>query len=170
MITELQKQKRQLRAQIAEAFDAVPYPGDENLWEGGQRDDDYDDVVRNLTGKHWKDLVPKRKPPKGRSNPLLKDLIFCSPVAWHFFLPAYLIIDLMRSDIGTFLFEPQDRTESRFDCLSAAQCAAIVAFLGYAGLLLDDQQEKMPKHSKYFERQREELAPVIAYWNNRTKL
>ncbi len=169
MITQLQKQKRRLHAQIAEAFDAVPYPGDDNLYDGWQRDDDYEDVIGNLTSRHWRELIPKRKPPKGRSNPLLKDLNFCSPEAWHFFLPAYLIIDLMRGEIDTFLFEPRDRPVLKFDCLNAAQCTVVASFLGYAGLLLDDKQEKMPKHSRYFEHQREELVPVIAYWNDRTK-
>jgi hypothetical protein len=170
MITELQKQKRRLHAQIAEAFDAVPYPGDDNLCDGRQQDDDYEDVIRNLTGKHWRELMPKRKPPKGRSNPLLKDLNFCSPMAWRFFLPAYLIIDLMRGEIDTFLFEPPTRPAPKFDCLNTAQCAVVASFLGFAGLLLDDKQKKMPMHFQYFQHQREELSPVIAYWNDRTKL
>ena len=90
MITETQKQKRQLIAQIAEAFDAVPYPGDDNLYEGGQRD-----------------LVPQRKPPKGRSNPLLHDLIFCSPAAWHFFLPPHLSL-MLRSRLSSNKQREQD--------------------------------------------------------------
>jgi hypothetical protein len=167
-MSELQTQARRLRAQIQEAFADVPYPGDDNLWEGGQRDDDYEDVVRKLTGKHWKELMPKRKPPKGRPNPLLKDLVFCSPAAWHFFLPAYLIADLMRVEIDTFLFEPRNTTLLKFDLLNAAQSAVIVSFLGYAGVLLDDKQEKMPQHARHFEHQRQELAPVVAYWNTRT--
>lgn len=167
-MNELQNQARRLRAQIQEAFADVPYPGDDNLWEGGQRDDDYDDVIRNLTGKHWKDLIPKRKPPKGRSHLLIHDLIFCSPAAWHFFLPAYLIADLMRDEINALFFEPRDRPEPKFDRLNMAQRSAVVSFLGYAGLLLNDKQEKLPQHVKYFERQRQELASVAAYWNSRT--
>ena len=176
MITELQKQKRRLHARIAEAFDAVPYPGDDNLYDGWQLDDDYEDVIRRFTGKNWRDLIPKRKPPTGCSHPLEKDMSFCSPAAWHFFLPAYLIIGLMRQEISPNQFELRqfagsglsDHAVPRFERLSAEQCVVIVSFLDYADKLLVEKQRKMPKHRQYFEAYRHELILAAMYWDSRT--
>ncbi len=175
MITELQKQKRRLHAQIAEAFDAVPYPGDDNLWEGGQRDDDYEDVIRRLTGKHWRNLVPKRRPRRGRTTHLAKDMVFCSAAAWHFFLPAHLITEIARENINPFDFEPSlsermgDYSERRFSRLNAKQCAAVVSYLEFAGVLLNEKQKRSPQYSRYYARERRRLEPVAAYWNSRLK-
>ena len=152
-MTELTKQAKRLRAQIEAAFADVPYPGDDRLYEGGQRDDDYDDVISNLTGKHWR----------------TKDLNFCSPAAWHFFLPAYLIAEVMRGKVSPHLFDPAWSVSqaARFQRLNAAQCAAVAAFLVYADALLVEEAMKTPKHSAYFESRRQKLAPVTAYWQGR---
>lgn len=174
-MTELTKQAKRLRAQIEAAFADVPYPGDDHLYEGGQRDDDYDDVIRNLTGKHWRDFIPKRKPRKDRSSQLNKDLYFCSPAAWHFFLPAHLIAEVMRGKVDPLPFHParserlKDHTEDRFSRLNAAQCAAVAAFLAHADALLVEEAGKIPKHCAYFERKQQELAPVVAYWHDRAR-
>ena len=159
------------RTQIEAAFADVPYPGDDNLYDGWQLDDDYDDVIRNLMGKHWRDLIPRRKPPRGRETPLTKDLIFCSPAVWHFFLPTYLIAAVMRGEVSPHLFDPAwpGRMTDRFSRLNAAQCAALAAFLVYADALLVENAAKMPQHSAYFARDRQELAPVADYWQDRVR-
>ena len=170
-MTELTKQAKRLRVQIEVAFADVPYPGDDRLYEGGQRDDDYDDVIRNLTGKHWRDLIPRRKPPRGRSSRLNKDLCFCSPAAWHFFLPAHLIAEVMRGEVSPHFFDPSwsARLTDRFSRLNAAQCTAVAAFLSYSDALLVERTEKTPEHSAFFERQRKKTAPVAAYWQERAQ-
>ena len=175
MITELQRQKRRLQAQIAEAFDTVPYPGDDHLYDGGQLDDDYEDVVRRFTGRHWRDLLPKRKPRKGRTTHLAKDMVFCSAAAWHFFLPAHLITEIARKNIRPFDFEPSlsermgDYSERRFSRLNAKQCAAVVSYLEYAGALLKEKQKNKSQYSRHYGRERRRLEPVAAYWNSRLK-
>ena len=170
---ELTKQAKLLRTQIEEAFADVPYPGDENLYDGWQLDDDYEDVINNLTGKHWRDLIPKRR---GQHNPLTKDIIFCSAAAWQFFLPAYMIADMMSGESELYTFEPErserlrDHVERRFSRLNAKQCAAVASYLRYAGALIDKKQEEMPQYSRSFERERQRLAPTIAYWDGRATL
>ena len=176
MITKLQKQARQLRAQITEAFDDVSYPGDDNLYDGlEQRDSDYYDVIRNLTGKHWRDLIPKRKPPKEFNTPLSKDMHFLSPEAWHFFLPAHLITETMRENIRSFDFEPSlsermgDYSERRFSRLNAKQSAAVVSYLEYAKALVSQCQIRGRFRAAYYEKQRQQLETVQSYWNDRLK-
>ena len=175
MITELQKRKRRLQAQIAEAFDAVPYPSDDNLYDGWQLDDDYEDVVRRFTGRHWRDLLPKRKPRKGRTTHLAKDMVFCSAAAWRFFLPAHLITEITRENISPFDFEPGlpgrmgDHIERRFSRLNAKQCAAVVSYLEYAGALLNEKQKNKPQYSRHYEWEHRRLEPVAAYWSSRLK-
>jgi len=175
LMSELKNRAKALQAQIEDAFANVPYPGDKNLYDSSQLDDDYDDVIQNLTGKHWRDLVPKRRPPQGRATPLTKDMNFCSAAAWHFFLPAYLISAMMSGKISTFNLEParseasRDKTERRFSRLSAEQCMVVVAFLDYAEVLLTEKQEKAPQYASYFEQERRELASVIAYWSSRSQ-
>ena len=173
-MNELARQARLLRARIKGAFADVPYPGDENLYEGWQLDDDYDDVIRNLTGKHWRDLIPKRKPPQGRRTSLSKDMTFCSAAAWHFYLPAYLISEIMRGKIDLFPFEPERSErlkgyiEGRFGRLNTEQCAVLISFFHYADALLTEKQEKTPQYANSYERERRRLSLVIDYWNDRT--
>lgn len=167
----LTKQHGLVRAQIEAAFAGVPAPGDESLCDGSLQDDDYEDVFRDFAGKHWRDLVPARKPPPGRANPLLKNMFFCSVAAWHFFLPAYLIADLMRGQTDINFLGP-DQSEwlpSRFSRLNAAQCAALAAFLDYAGARLNARQEKTPQYAAYFDQERRQLAFVREYWNSRAE-
>ncbi len=166
----LTKQRRQVRAQIEAAFAVVPAPGDENLCDSSPQDDDYEDVFKDFAGKHWRDLVPARKPPR-RSNPLLKNMFFCSTAAWHFFLPAYLLADLMRGETDTDFLGPDQYgwARSRFSRLDAAQCAAVAAFLNYAEARLNARQEKTPQHAAYFDQDRQRLALVREYWNRRAE-
>ena len=171
---DLKQQAKELRARIEAAFADVPYPGDANLGDGTQMDDDYDDMLEQLTGKHWRDLIPRRKPPQGRSNPLSHSMCFCSAAAWRFFLPAYLITDLMKGHISRFPLEPDrserlsNHIEERFRLLNAEQCAVIASFLSYAEALLDEDQKKAPHRYTYFEGERPRLVALIAYWNARS--
>ena len=167
----LTKQRRQVRAQIEAAFAGVPAPGDENLCDGSPQDDDYEDVFKDFAGKHWRDLVPARKPPQGRKNPLLKDMFFCSASAWHFFLPAYLIADLIRGQTDTRFLRPDqyEWIRSRFSRLSAEQCVAVVAFSDYMIMRLDARQEKTPQHAAYFDQEKRQLASARGYWNDKAE-
>lgn len=167
----LTKQCALVRARIEAAFADVPAPGDDNLCDGSPLDDDYEDVFRDFAGKHWRELVPARKPPPGRTNPLLKDMFFCSAAAWHFFLPAYLIADLMRGQTDTeFLgLDQSEWIHSRFSRLNAEQCAAVAAFLDYADARLNARHEKTPQHAAYFDQERRRLVPVREYWNSRAE-
>lgn len=175
MKSKLEEWNGRLRVQIAEAFNAVVYPGDDNLYEGWQRDDDYEDVVRRFTSKHWRDFIPNRKPPKGSSHPLEKDMSFCSPAAWHFFLPAYLITSLMMNKAVACQLEPQENasarlrgyTAARFGRLTADQCAVTASFCAYVDTLLGENQKQTLEYAGYFEAKRHELVPALLYWNSR---
>ena len=175
-MNELKTQAKALRAQIETAFANVPYPGDDNIAPRTQMDDDYDDVIVHLTGKHWRDLIPKRKPPKGRSNPISHSLCFATSEAWLFFLPAYMIADIMMGRTDFREFDPgrseqlNDHIESRFRLLNAEQCTVIASFLSYAVMRLNENQIKYPNHYKFFERERQHLVVLIDYWSARARI
>ncbi|BDI33659.1 hypothetical protein CCAX7_57100 [Capsulimonas corticalis] len=170
MTNDLKKEAKALRARIESAFADVPYPSDEHLGERTQMDDDYNDVIAHFTGKNWRDLIPVRKPPRGRANPLETDMCFCTAEAWRYFLPAYLITAVKMESVGSFTLNPgrsehlSDHIERRFRLLSAEQCAVVAAFLKYGELLIDDKKQRSPDHARYYEYERQKLLPVIEYW------
>ena len=170
------KQAEQLCTQIRRAFADVPYPGDDNLYDYGQRDSDYYDVIRHLTGKHWQDVISELSNQIDSKTWLSKDILVCSPAAWHFFLPAHLITEILRGKINPFDLEPDlsermgDYSERRFSSLNAEQCEVIIAYLEYGAVLLDEKQKKMPKYATHYEKQRQRLKVAQDWWKTRLNM
>ena len=52
------KKVKSIRRQIEKAFARRRYPGDHNLVPGvgGQSADDEEEIMRDMAGKHWRDL------------------------------------------------------------------------------------------------------------------
>jgi len=73
--------------QIEEAFAQRAYPGDAHLVKGVG--DEEEEILRDMAGKHWRDLSAK-------FLRLHQDaLFFLSPEGFRFFLPGYLIASIV---------------------------------------------------------------------------
>ncbi|MEO6909182.1 MAG: DUF6714 family protein [Abditibacteriaceae bacterium] len=84
-LTKFQKAEV-LKEQIEEAFKDVSYPGDNNIVVEGN-DPEGQWIKNDLRGTHWKDLLQDE-------NKLFQhypSILFFTPQALKFFLPAYLI-------------------------------------------------------------------------------
>ena len=169
---ELSLEARLLNKQIAEAFSGVAYPGDQNLYDGWQLDDDYHYILAQFTGKRWQDFVPERRLPRGRGNPMTRGMCFLGASAWHFFLPAYLIAELkVDCPDGYFLRPPSggltQHIEQRYERLSAEQRRAVIGVLEFADARVAQKQANEPGYRDYYQARRQELAVSIHYWQTR---
>lgn len=79
---------RKLKNQITMAFQDVPYPGDDNLVDRDPGGYNYEqnDLEDTFRGKHWQGLTLAVLHNSASS--------FFTPEAFHFFLPAYLIVSI----------------------------------------------------------------------------
>ena len=78
--------------QISAAFDAVSYPGDDNLTDSSYGEEP-EALAREFKGKHaWQALDDEflNQAPEGWGTALS----FFSPEAFRFYLPAYLLADI----------------------------------------------------------------------------
>lgn len=82
--------------QIDAAFGALPYPGDDAIVAPDMQDDpEALEVRRAFAGKHWRDV------PFDALEQVSWALPFLSPVAYQFYLPAFLtfaLIDYQRAN------------------------------------------------------------------------
>ena len=145
--------KNKLKAQISNAFSEVEYPGDWCLRGSNEGDEPYllEAEFKGMTS--WRDLDPGflDQAPDGYGTALS----FFSDEAWLFYLPAYLIADVdghleQQDPVFQLTYGLTDQTRHekvnprrygertwfewarfRFSVFSAAQAAAIVAYLEY---------------------------------------
>lgn len=141
-----------LKQEIATAFADVPYPGDDAIVDGHNPYDlESETLAKAFRGKHWKQLTPLEL----RNN----ELVFLSPKALPFYLPAYLlgslndygdttygsilehtVFSLMLTDGDTAEERmSRQREQKRFAALTPAQKRAIRSFLEYARDELPDE-------------------------------
>lgn len=87
---------KNLITRIEEAFEDVSYPGDDNI-VANTIDPEGQWIKNDLQETHWKDLLQDRDK-LFRHYP---SILFFTPLAFKFFLPAYLImaIDFDESDM-----------------------------------------------------------------------
>ena len=157
-------QQDKIKAQIVEAFKAVPYPGDKGL-RGSDEGDEPFMVEREFHGKRdWRSLQPKflDQAPEGLGSALS----FLSHEAFHYFLPAYLIADLdgllERVDPVFHLTHGLDNRScgkgtnpqrygkktwneyacERFEAFSRKEAAAIIEYLRFKLSLYNDKAVK----------------------------
>jgi hypothetical protein len=154
---------RILAAQIEEAFQGIPYPGDNDLVTQGEGcDPERSEIASAFAGKLWRDL----------SLPFLRyhheSLFFFSPAAYRFFLPAYLLACVLSYEkagniTNSVVFSltlpngfgaKRDRFLERMNGLSASQKRTITNFLYF---FLEEHSGDFPNH---------ELESVLrGYWN-----
>jgi len=133
---------RSLVRHIEEAFAQRAYPGDANLVE--DVGDEEEEILRDMAGKHWRDLSAK-------FLRLHEDaLCFLSPEGFRFFLPGYLIAsivdpsgaDIIPENLFVVLFPPREEQadkagmwhtwwEDRVNGLTEEERRAIRSWLEY---------------------------------------
>lgn len=142
----------ELIQQIEAAFADVEYPGDHSLYRTNE--------TKELIGKHWKNLPLELLRVQER-------ILYLSPEALRFYLPAYLIaiatypieMDVLVDDIVYFLSPtPKSQTVPYLPNFDAKQKSAIHAFLDAYKTLFPDGSWK------YYEPTRETLERAITYW------
>lgn len=142
----VKNQSAQLIADIKEAFANVPYPGDENLIDNEHRAtcEECQEIYTYFIGKLWENCLDEES-----SIWVSHAQCFFTPLAWQYYLPAYLIDDIQKKYFSNLSFRPSkisdfeedDFSESdfiefwngyeqpRIDILSTKQCKVIVNFL-----------------------------------------
>lgn len=82
-----------LLRQIGEAFAAAPYPGDENVCHPAKGDDEAAEYALEFRDARWQHLHPRFVQ---YHYPALS---FFTPQAFRYFLPAFLVADLMADQL-----------------------------------------------------------------------
>ncbi|GMU84614.1 MAG: hypothetical protein AMXMBFR47_44830 [Planctomycetota bacterium] len=129
-------------AMIREAFEDVPYPGDNRLVEG-YRDDEVVAIEKQFRRLHNWTAMKNPEFLDGAPDGLASALCFMTPAARHYYLPAYLILDI-EGKLGRA--EPYFRLtmgfsesgacgcyEEEFRAYTPAQARAIIAYLRWMG-------------------------------------
>jgi len=157
-------EREELRKRIEDAFSMSPYPGDKNLAED-PKDLESKQVARVFQGKKWEevDLDFLERP-----GAHLSALFFFSDVAYHYYLPAYLLVSVQekacdygtRADVLCALTrraEPGLRLwfDKRHACLTPAQKKVIREFL----LFTED-------FSEYESARKDATQALDSYWRN----
>lgn len=126
-------QSETLIARIKDAFAEVSYPSDENLVstpEHRAECDECEDIYNFFVGKSWEEAL--RKDSDGWLN---YGQSFFEPLAWRYYLPAFLIQEINEDSFSSFYFAPNDDPklenleENRIKLLTSWQCSVIVDFL-----------------------------------------
>ena len=131
MSSHNQERMTNLKEQIIEAFRDVPYPGDDNLVDkdpGGFNIEE-EELEERFRGKHWQALTLATLHNSGDS--------FFTPAAYHFFLPAYLLVSLSRFYEADVL--PYD-TVCGLDPMFNAECGRMRKFRKTQGLFTKTQR------------------------------
>ncbi len=128
----------QIIEQIKHAFASVLYPGDDNIVPKTQYDDETQITEAELLGKRWNELTL-----------LVEDfsygfsLSFLTPMAYHYYLPAFLISSVELEEDANIVSEtiwsltpPEESNNngvfySRMVLLTPEQHSAIAVFVGF---------------------------------------
>ena len=88
---ECEQRVKAIVALIESAFSFSIYPGDSNLGESHQEQDNIE-IIDCFKGKHWRDVSPENV----RAQSF--NLYFFTPDAFRFFLPAFMRATLLHSE------------------------------------------------------------------------
>jgi hypothetical protein len=122
---------------IRNAFAGISYPGDENLIgspEHRAECEECEGIYNFFVGKTWEEALEK-----DADGWLDYGQSFFKPLAWQYYLPAFLIQGINEESFSSFYFAPNDDPslvdfeENRVELLSAGQCSVIVEFLQISG-------------------------------------
>ena len=100
-----QTRAQSLIEEIKEAFGNLAYPGDENLIASAEHRaecEEWQKLFDFFVGKRWENCLNKksyRKLDAGQS--------FFKPLAWRYYLPAFLIQNINRENFSSFYFTPE---------------------------------------------------------------
>jgi hypothetical protein len=106
--------------EIQAAFAATPYPGD-GLVHGGEYGDE---IGRDFRGRAWRDLTPDVL----RHHSWACSLLFMTPEAFGYYLPAFLIASLRDGEVldhTTFVLMPPAPTDARMTDLFRRRVAGL---------------------------------------------
>ena len=125
---------------IEAAFEAVTYPGDENLIASPEHRatcEECSDLYEHLRGLRWTDAAAS----EAWDGWVSHGMSFFLPRAWQYYLPAFLIRTIRMGYLTYIRFLPPagpnvtDWHDRRAACLTHEQCAVVVEYLD-AGLQL----------------------------------
>jgi hypothetical protein len=158
-----------IKEQVKSAFAEVPYPGDSNIVQGSSLE--AKEIESFLKGKHWEDITLESL----RHNPPMDPsacLSFMTREAFHYYLPAFLIItidwkheaDVIPEFTVRALCIPEipeserEWHESRVANFTAAQRKAIKSVLEY----VKQMYAGLPQEGLY-----DPSLVVIRYWSEK---
>ncbi len=121
---------------IKEAFANVPYPKDENLIstpEHRAECEECEELYNFFVGKTWEEMLDEKS-----YDWLDNAQSFFLPLAWQYYLPAYLIQRINEESFTSFYFQPNEDPElvefeeNRIKLLTSRQCDVIIEYLKIA--------------------------------------
>ena len=108
-----------VKREILEAFEATPYPGDEHIViNQSGNDSEYRDILSAINSKAWQDVSVEMV-----RNHAAEALIFLTPTAFRYYLPAYMIgcveayydVDIALDSVLFNLTPPKERSGWEWD-------------------------------------------------------
>jgi len=132
----------ELIEKIKSVFSDNNYPGDENLVASSEHRAECEEcreIYDQIVGKNWKECLEDKY-----YGTLCAGQSFFMPLAWHYYLPAYLIQCVQRGKFSSSDFCPpietdfededyikhwNDWKQQRIDLLTSSQCKIIVDYL-----------------------------------------
>ncbi|MCY7345616.1 MAG: hypothetical protein LH614_05280 [Pyrinomonadaceae bacterium] len=143
---------------IKEAFLNVPYPGDENLVstpEHRAECEECEGIYSYFVGKTWEKTLDKKS-----YDWLGHGQSFFLPLAWQYYLAAYLIQRVSKELFPTLYFLPNEDPEliefeeNRINLLTSRQCDVIIKYLKIA----DELGQGLVIYEEY------EISKTLSYW------
>jgi len=119
---------------IKNAFAGVVYPGNENIVSTSEHRaecEECQEIYDFFVSKTWEEILDEEE----SDNWLGYGQSFFEPLAWQYYLPAYLIKEINEDSFSSFYFAPNDDPElenfeeNRLKLLTSRQCWVIVEFL-----------------------------------------
>ena len=143
---------------IKEAFADVPYPGNENLISTAEHRamcDECQGLYNFFVGKTWQETLDKKS-----DGWLDHGQSFFLPLAWQYYLPAYLIQRISEKHFPSLYFQPNEDPEliefeeNRIQLLTSWQCDVIVDYLEIA----DELGQGLITYEEY------KILETLNYW------
>ena len=163
-----------VKAKVREAFDASPYPGNENLVvDQSGHDPEGMAIASAFRGKGWEDVSVEMLRSHADALPLF------TPAAFRYYLPAYMIgaidhyydLDVALDGVLFNLTPPKERSGWEWDFFWAraqqfeeSEREAIRSFLE-----LMDRYEHADWASEGMEQPGDRVGPALGFWAERSR-
>lgn len=153
-----QTRSKPLIENIKEVFANVPYPKDENLIstpEHRTECEECQELYNFFVSKTWKETLDKKS-----YGWLDNAQSFFLPLAWQYYLPAYLIQRIRGKSFSSLYFQPNEDPElvefeeNRVKLLTSRQCDVIIEYLKIA----DELGQGLIIYEEY------EISKTLNYW------